>query len=125
MSLFCRTRITVLHAGIAAAVLGLSALSATAGAPQDSYASSASGQQAPAGSDAALLERVKKALHSDSALDDRHIKVAVESGNVVLKGFVQDNRALIAAGQAATQAAGDHKVVNNLTIKQNYGTQPD
>ena len=54
----------------------------------------------------------------------RHIDVAVKHGEVHLKGFVQDNRALLAANQVATQAAGDHKIVNELLIKENYPNAP-
>jgi osmotically-inducible protein OsmY len=62
---------------------------------------------------------VKTALQANSTLDSRHIDVAVERGEVHLKGFVQDNRTLLAAKQVATKAAGDRKIVNELIIKQN------
>jgi osmotically-inducible protein OsmY len=48
----------------------------------------------------------------------------VEHGEVHLKGFVQDPRTLLAANQVATQAAGDHKIVNELLIKENYPNAP-
>ena len=61
---------------------------------------------------------------ANPTLDARHINVAVEHGEVHLTGFVQDNRTLLEAGQVATQAAGDHKIVNELLIKENYPNAP-
>ena len=72
-------------------------------------------------SDGELQKRVKSALHSDRALDDKHINVTVENGNVVLRGFVGSEEGLQKALRAATEAARDRKVVNNLTIKQMNG----
>jgi BON domain len=103
----------VIFAGIAAAVLGLAVL------PCASFAQSSTTTE---GSEVAA--RVKQALESDQALDSRHIDVSVEHGQVVLKGFVQDNRALLDASRVATKAAGDQKLVNQLTIRQNYPNAP-
>ncbi len=77
-------------------------------------------QRAPAGSDSDVATRVKKALHSDAYLYDKHVDVAVESGNVVLNGFVEDNRQLLDAADIATATAGDRKIINRLSIKQDY-----
>jgi hyperosmotically inducible periplasmic protein len=104
---------------VAAAALALGTIS-TAAYAQDS--SSASANQR--GSDAKIAARVKNALQSNATLDSRHIDVAVEHGEVHLKGFVQDNRTLLAANQVATEAAGDHKIINELIIKQNYPNAP-
>lgn len=104
---------------VAAGALGLSALCTTAQA-QDSSGAYANHRD----SDAEVAARVKDALHADSALDSRHIHVALEHGDVHLKGFVQDNRAVLTATQVATKAAGDHKVVNELTIQQNFTNAP-
>ena len=76
------------------------------------------------GSDADVAARVKGALHPNPTLDSRHIDVAVEHGEVHLKGFVQDNRTLLAANQVATKAAGDRKIINELIIKQNFANAP-
>jgi osmotically-inducible protein OsmY len=57
-------------------------------------------------------------------LDDRHVDVAIEHGDVVLNGFVQDSRELLVAAQVATKAAGNHKIVNRLLIKQNFPNAP-
>ncbi|HEX4151218.1 MAG TPA: BON domain-containing protein [Steroidobacteraceae bacterium] len=110
----------ILTAGIAAAILGLGAISATSYA-QNSEAGPPSGMH---GADAALANRVKQALHSNGTLDSRHVDVAVENGDVVLNGFVQDNRELLVANQVASKAAGNHKIVNHLSIKQNYPNAP-
>jgi osmotically-inducible protein OsmY len=104
---------------VAAVALALGAISTVAGA-QDSSGAYA-GQR---GSDAELAARVRDALHSDPVLDSRHIDVAVDHGDVHLKGFVQDNRTLLAAAQVATKAAGNHKIINELIIKQNFADAP-
>src|ERR1700761_6706790 len=67
---------------VAAAALALGTIS-TAAYAQDS--SSASANQR--GSDAKIAARVKNALQSNATLDSRHIDVAVEHGEVHLKGF--------------------------------------
>jgi osmotically-inducible protein OsmY len=110
---------SIVTVAVAAAALALGAIS-TAAYSQDS--SSASAHQN--GSDAAVAARVKNALQSNPTLDSRHIDVAVNHGEVHLKGFVQDNRTLLAANQVATEAAGDHKIINELLIKENYPNAP-
>jgi osmotically-inducible protein OsmY len=107
----------IITAGLTAALLAMSAISATSYA-QNSEANAPSGPRGAADTD--LVARVKQALHSAKYLDDRHISVGVENGDVVLNGFVQDNRALLTASQVATKAAGDHKIINHLSIKQTY-----
>jgi len=37
---------------------------------------------------------------------------------------VQDNRTLLEAGQVATKAAGERKIINELIIKQNFANAP-
>jgi osmotically-inducible protein OsmY len=113
-------RVTIITAGIAATALGLGALCATSYAQNSDSMSPAASQ----GADADLAARVKQALHSDKSLDDRHVDVAVDHGQVVLNGFVQDSRELLVAAQVASKAAGDHKIVNRLLIKQNYPNAP-
>jgi osmotically-inducible protein OsmY len=111
---------TIIRAGIAAVALGVGALAATSHAQNYDSTSAA----APQGADADLAAHVKQALHSDKSLDDRHVDVAVEHGDVVLNGFVQDSRELLVAAQVASKAAGNHKIVNRLLIKQNYPNAP-
>jgi osmotically-inducible protein OsmY len=111
--------ISIVSMTVAAAALALGVIS-TAAYAQDSSAAYANQH----GSDADVAARVKDALRSNATLDSRHIDVALEHGEVHLKGFVQDNRTLLAASQVATKAAGDHKIVNELIIKQNYPNAP-
>ena len=111
---------SMMGAGLAAVVLGLTVQPLSAQA-LDQPASSAS-QAAGPDSDAAA--KVKSALTSNPTFDGRHVDVAMDKGNVVLNGFVQSSQALQAATRIATKAAGDHKVVNRLSIKQNYPNAP-
>jgi osmotically-inducible protein OsmY len=111
---------TIIRAGIAAAALGMGALCATSYAQNYDSTSPAAAQ----GTDADLAAHVKQALHSDKTFDDRHVTVAVDHGDVVLNGFVQDSRELLVAAQVAGKAAGSHKIVNHLLIKQNDTAAP-
>jgi osmotically-inducible protein OsmY len=111
---------TILKAGIAAAVLGLGALCSPSYAQNNDSMAPAAAQ----GAEVDLATHVKQALHSDKSLDDRHVDVAVEHGDVVLSGFVQDSREFQVALQVASKAAGSHKIVNRLLIKQNYPNAP-
>jgi osmotically-inducible protein OsmY len=127
MKLIQNPRDLAVRAVLAASVVGLSTLSVSAIAqdrsPQESDQQMAD-QHLPAGADAATAARVKSALTSDPTFDAKHISVSMEKGSVVLKGVVQDNRELLNATQIATKAAGDHKVINHLTINQNYPNAP-
>ena len=117
------TRYSLLAAGAAALLLlGLAATSIPAFA-QDPSARTMD-QRGQAGADSDVVMRVKTALDSKSTFDAKHVDVTVDKGNVVLNGFVQSNRDLLDATQIATKAAGDRKVVNKLTIKQNYPNAP-
>ena len=103
--------------GLAAALIGLGAMSAAVpGFAQGSSAAAPSSQ----GDDGALVARVKNALHSNQTLDARHINVEAQNGEIVLSGFVQSNRALLEAGRLAEKAAGNHKIINNISIEENY-----
>jgi osmotically-inducible protein OsmY len=113
-------RITIITAGIAAAALGLGALCTTSYAQNYDSTSPAKSH----GADADLAAHVKQALHSDKSLDDRHVDVAIDHGDVVLNGFVQTSQELLVAAQVAAKAAADHKIVNHLLIKQNYPNAP-
>ncbi|HEY3852297.1 MAG TPA: BON domain-containing protein [Steroidobacteraceae bacterium] len=116
------TRYSPLAAGAAALFLGLAATSTPAIA-QDPSAQTMD-QRGQAGAESDVLMRVKTALDSNSTFDAKHVDVTMDKGNVVLNGFVQSNRELLHAAQIATKAAGDRKVVNKLTIKQNYPNAP-
>jgi hypothetical protein len=66
--------------------------------------------------DAELVARVKAALHADPYVNDTHIEVIMENGNVVLTGLVEDNGALLDAVQIANKAADGRKVIDALSI---------
>lgn len=72
--------------------------------------------QAPFASDAELAARVKAALHADPNVNDTHIDVISENGNIVLTGLVEDNRALLDAIAIARKAAEGRKVIDALSI---------
>jgi len=74
-------------------------------------------QSADAVADEKLRTRVKDALHSDQYFYDEHVTVSVENGAVVLRGFVSSEWDLRDAIRIASQAAGDRRVVDNLSIK--------
>jgi osmotically-inducible protein OsmY len=65
-----------------------------------------------------LRKRVVAALHTDPYFYDRHVTVSVENGVVVLRGFVFSDWDLRDALRLAKEAAGDSKVVDNLSIKE-------
>jgi osmotically-inducible protein OsmY len=67
--------------------------------------------------DEKLRTRVKDALHSDPYFYDEHVTVSVENGAVVLRGFVASDWDLRDAIRIASKAAGDRRVVDNLSIK--------
>jgi osmotically-inducible protein OsmY len=91
-----------------------------AGAPalnQSAFVTAPSTQSADSAAQEELENRVKDALHSDPYFYDRHVAVSVENGAVVLRGFVSSEWDLRDAIRIATKAAGDARVVDNLTIK--------
>jgi osmotically-inducible protein OsmY len=74
-------------------------------------------QTADSISDEKLEKRVKGALHSDPYFYDRHVEVAVENGDVVLRGFVASEWDVRDAYLIANKAAGHRLVINELSIK--------
>jgi hypothetical protein len=110
---------SIVTVAAASLVAALGAISPAAFAQDSSGAYANQG-----GSDAEVAARVQGALHANPTLDARHINVAVEHGEVHLTGFVQDNRTLLEAGQVATKAAGERKIINELIIKQNFANAP-
>lgn len=111
---------SMMGVGLIAIVLGLTVqpFSAQAQGQSPSSASQATG------ADSSAAAKVKTALNSNPTFDGKHVDVAMDQGNVVLSGFVQSSEALQEATRIATKAAGDHKVVNRLSIKQNYPNAP-
>jgi osmotically-inducible protein OsmY len=69
-------------------------------------------------SDEALRQRVQSALHADPYFYDRHVKVSVEKGRVILHGFVFSDWDLRNALKIARDAAGGATVTDDLTIKE-------
>jgi osmotically-inducible protein OsmY len=63
-----------------------------------------------------LSERVRAALHAAPYFDDRHVDVTVVGGTVVLSGLVFSGSDLLDALQIARRAAGNRRVVDNLSI---------
>jgi osmotically-inducible protein OsmY len=69
--------------------------------------------------DEELAMRVKGALHAAPYLYDEHVAVSVEHGAVVLRGIVFSDSDLFEAIRIADKAAGDRRVVDDLSIERN------
>jgi len=121
MSTHEHRRHQVISAAVAAAALGMGVIAAHGQAPDPATASTSGNHD---DSNADVVARVKQALHSSPDIDSRHIRVSTQHGDVILHGFVQDNRALLSAAQIATQAAEGHRIVNRITIKQEFANAP-
>ena len=74
-------------------------------------------QSADSIANAKLAKRVKDALHSDPYFNDEHVTVSVENGDIVLHGFVSSEWDLRDAIRIAGRAAGDKRVIDNLSLK--------
>jgi osmotically-inducible protein OsmY len=61
--------------------------------------------------------RVETALRLDPYFYDAHVKVLLIKGVVVMQGFVFSDWDLIDAIRIANKAAGDGRVVNDLSIE--------
>ncbi|MDB6108101.1 MAG: hypothetical protein JWO52_8100 [Gammaproteobacteria bacterium] len=123
MNSSCNKRILSICACLGAAVCGLGGFATPAGAqnaasPQASQSNSAAVPTTPGPTDAELEKRVTAALHADPYFYDRHVTVSVEKGAVVLRGFVFSDWDLREAVRIASKAAGDRRVIDNLSIKQ-------
>jgi BON domain len=68
--------------------------------------------------DAEVRDRVQLALHDDPYFFDGHIEVSVDDGVVHLHGLVFSDWDLRDAMRIAGKAAGDRRVINNLTLIQ-------
>jgi len=68
--------------------------------------------------DAEVRDRVQLALHDDPYFYDGHVEVSVDDGVVHLHGLVFSDWDLRAAMRIAGKAAGDRRVVDNLTLIQ-------
>ena len=68
--------------------------------------------------DEELEMRVKGALQAAPYLYDEHVTVSLEHGAVVLRGFVFSDSDLFDAIRVASKAAGDRRVVDELSIER-------
>jgi BON domain len=64
-----------------------------------------------------LRKRVEAALHSDPYFYDEHVTVSVDKGDVLLSGFVSSDWDLLDAIRIARNAAGNGRVIDNLSIE--------
>jgi BON domain len=126
MNISCKKRIVVMCAYLGPVACGLGGFATPVGAQYaaapppsrlDSIAASET-QSAAWVADEELRNRVKAALHADPYFYDEHVTVSIEKGAVVLGGFVFSDWDLRAAMRIARKAAGDIRVVDNLSIKQ-------
>jgi hypothetical protein len=121
-----KKRILILCAYLGPAVCGLTGFAAPAGAQNavltpasrsDSVAVAATPGAVVLTNDE-LTERVQDALHADPYFYDGHVTVSVEQGAVVLSGFVFSGWDLQEAIRIAGKAAGNRRVIDNLSIQQ-------
>jgi BON domain len=127
MNISCRKRSLILCAYLAPVVCGLSGFAVPAAAQNAVMPTASQSYSAalPATSGAAVLTdrelemRVKGALHAAPYLYDEHVAVSVEQGAVVLRGIVFSDSDLFDAIRIADKAAGDRRVVDDLSIERN------
>ena len=72
-----------------------------------------------------LVTRVKQALHSQPALNDKHINVSMKNGKVLMTGFVTSQGDLVQALRTADKTAGSKNVINQLKIKRDDDIGPE
>ena len=126
MNISCTKRILIICAYLGPAVCGLGGFATPVSAqnavsPPESRSDSVAVSAMPGVdvlTDEELMKRVKAALHADPYFYDEHVTVSVEQGVVVLRGFVFSDWDLRDAIRIAGKAAGDRRVVDNLSIKQ-------
>ncbi|MGA2838839.1 MAG: BON domain-containing protein [Steroidobacteraceae bacterium] len=125
MNITIKKRIWCICAFLGPVVGGLSAL-ATQSVAQNAAASvehplrtdaTSPSRVADPVADEVLRGRVETALHSDPYFYDVHVTVSVEKGAVVLRGFVSSDWDLLDAIRIASRAAGDRRVIDELTIE--------
>jgi osmotically-inducible protein OsmY len=129
MNARARKLILVNCAFLGSTALGSAGFAALAGAQnvatpalnRSSSVTAPSTQSANPVAEEALRKRVKDALHSDPYFYDEHVTVSIDNGTVVLRGFVSSDWDLRDAIRIAREAAGDRRVVDNLSIKQGGG----
>ena len=105
MNISHTTRILAICAYLGFAVYGLAGSATRADAPN-------------VAADEQLRQRVTAALHSDPYFYDEHVSVSVEKGFVVLRGVVASEWDIRDALRIAGKAAGDKRVIDDLSIEQ-------
>jgi osmotically-inducible protein OsmY len=127
MNSSCKKQSLIVYAYLAPVICGLGgfavpAVAQNAAQPAASHSYSAA-VPAPSGTavltDGELARRVKGALHDAPYFYDEHVTVSVEHGAVVLRGIVFSDSDLVDAIRIASNAAGDRKVVDDLSIERN------
>jgi hypothetical protein len=126
VNISCKKLILIIGAYLGAGVYGLGGFASpvsaqNAAVPPDSQSDSdpvSARSDTVVLSDRELVKRVKAALHADPYFYDEHVTVSVEQGAVVLRGFVFSDSDLQDATRIASEAAGDVRVVDNLSIKE-------
>jgi hypothetical protein len=126
MNISRKKRILILCAYLGPAVCGLAGFATPAGAqnavlPPASRSDSVAVAATPGAvvlANEELKERVQAALHADPYFYDEHVTVSVQQGAVVLSGFVFSGWDLQQAIRIAGKAAGDRRVIDNLSIQQ-------
>jgi osmotically-inducible protein OsmY len=124
MKISCRKLILINCAFLGSTAFGSVGFATRAGAQnvdapasnQSASLTTPSTQGAGSVTDEKLIKRVKDALHADPYFYDEHVTVSVENGAVVLHGFVSSDWDLRDALRIARKAAGDRRVVDNLSI---------
>jgi osmotically-inducible protein OsmY len=107
--------------GVAAFAGLASAQNAAEATVSQSSTAVAATQGADSVTDAELSRRVQAALHADPYFYDKHVRVSVDNGAVVLHGIVFSEWDLRDAIRIARQAADQRLVVDDLTIQLGGG----
>jgi osmotically-inducible protein OsmY len=126
MNVSSKRRILIICAYLGAALSGLGGFAAPARAqtavlpPAGTSASVAVSATTGSASsaDRELAARVRTALHADPYFDDEHVSVSVANGAIVLRGFVFSDWDLRDAIRIARAAAGDRRVIDDLSIQE-------
>jgi osmotically-inducible protein OsmY len=101
--------------GLVTLVSAQSAVASTDTSPR-AITASAETEVDPA-AEKALRQRVETALHTDPPFYDAHVTVSVKNGDVLLGGFVFSDWDLFDALRIARKAAGNRRVIDNLSIE--------
>jgi osmotically-inducible protein OsmY len=117
----------ILKTRAATAALAVAVVMATAcvAAQAQSPLSSSDSAQTTQDRGGDMASRVKRTLHADPALNDKHIDVSMQNGKVVMTGFVLTSTDMVKAIRAAGKAAGPKNVVNKLTVNSSDEVNSD